>query len=246
MFGASQLWGKVGRAFLRPVSERQYARVAASDRFELDPALVESLNQWRLLIEAGPPRSIDFCANKRADVLIFTDGFSADPRDTIVLPDRIGGVIFDRRLMQPRQFTEVVPEEIKSRWLSRKTQIIPVEMVATIVALETFSLRLFRADLFLFADSEVVEATLVKGYSSREDVCLLVSVFWDRVRELQCRVFIDRVATDSNPSDAPSRNDLLTGEKAGWVTIDAVWPPALDRGTSSQHCDQKRSYHEGA
>lgn len=44
MFGASQLWGKVGRAFLRPISERQYARVAESDRFELDPALVESLN----------------------------------------------------------------------------------------------------------------------------------------------------------------------------------------------------------
>ena len=87
-----------------------------------------------------------------------------------MLPDRIGGVVFDRRLMQPRQFTKVVLEEIKARWLSRKTQIIPVEMVATIVALEAFSSRLFRADLFLFTDSEVVEATLVKGYSSREDM----------------------------------------------------------------------------
>ena len=27
MFGASQLWGKVGRAFLRVISERQYMRL---------------------------------------------------------------------------------------------------------------------------------------------------------------------------------------------------------------------------
>ena len=34
MFGASQLWGKVGRAFLRSISERQYARFALQDGFK--------------------------------------------------------------------------------------------------------------------------------------------------------------------------------------------------------------------
>ena len=36
MFGASQLWGKVGRAFLRVISERQYARFPPKDGFCLD------------------------------------------------------------------------------------------------------------------------------------------------------------------------------------------------------------------
>ena len=36
MFGASQLWGKVGRAFLRSISERQYARFPLTDQFVLD------------------------------------------------------------------------------------------------------------------------------------------------------------------------------------------------------------------
>ena len=98
-------------------------------------------------------------------------------------------VLFDRRLLSPLQFTAVVPEGLKRKWLDRRTQIIPVEMLAPILALETRRSRLFRADLFIFIDSEVVEAALVKGYSSREDLCFLVSVFWDLVLDLQCRVF---------------------------------------------------------
>ena len=60
MFGASQLWGKVGRAFLRVISERQYMRLPLGPKFGLDPPLREALKQWLVLIEAGPPgRSID-------------------------------------------------------------------------------------------------------------------------------------------------------------------------------------------
>ena len=227
MFGASQLWGKVGRAFLRSISERQYARFPTSDQFVLDRALEESLRWWLKLVQSGPPRTIELCLFKKADAVIFTDGFSPDPREDDRRPDRIGGVLFDRRLNAPVQFTARVPVSLKKRWLIRKTQIIPVEMLAPIVALETFSDRLFRADLFIFIDSEVVEAALVKGYSSREDLCLLASVFWDLVLRLQARVSIDRVATDANPADAPSRDNLELGSRAGWLTAPAQWPDLL-------------------
>ena len=158
MFGASQLWGKTGRAFLKTISERQYARVSVNDRFSLDRPLQESLKQWLILIREGPPRTIDFCADKRADAVLFTDGFSPDPREVDVKPDRIGAVLFDRRSMDPLQFTEVVPQRLKETWLVRKTQIIPVEMIAPIVSLTTFADRLRFSDLLLFVDSEVVES----------------------------------------------------------------------------------------
>ena len=107
MFGASQLWGKVGRAFLRSISERQYWRHPVQNEFKLDGALRESLVQWKKLVEAGPPRSIDVAFERKADVVIFTDGFTPDPRssESERLPDRIGSVLFDRRLSSPRQFT---------------------------------------------------------------------------------------------------------------------------------------------
>lgn len=227
MFGASQLWGKVGRAFLRAISERQYARSHTSVVFELDQALRASLLQWKKLVQDGPPRTIELYAHKKADAVLFTDGFSPDPRDRVKLPDRVGAVIFDRRLRNALQFTEVVPEKVKKKWSARQTQIIPVEMLAPILALQTFSDRLCHADIFIFIDSEVVESALIKGYSSREDLCLLVAVFWDLVLRLQARVFIDRVAPDANPADWPSRDNLALGESSGWITVKPCWPPGL-------------------
>ena len=226
MFGASQLWGKLGRAFLRSISERQYAP-SSLDGFKLDHALSFSLRHWRRLINAGPPRPIEIRAAKNADVIIFTDGFTPDPRKNEKLADRVGGVIFDRRQMAPSQFTAVVPKHVQKKWIPRKTQIVPVEMVAPLIALETFKDRLFGADIILWIDSEAVEAALVKGYSSKEDLCELISIFWNQVFDLQARVFIDRVATDANPADWPSRNNLSIGEAAGWKSVQAVWPTAL-------------------
>ena len=227
MFGASQLWGKVGRAFLRVISERQYLTFARGGKFLLDPPLREALFQWKKLVGDGPPRTIDFCVGKKADVVVFTDGFTPDPRAPTFEPDRIGAVIFDRRALRPQQFTAVVPLAVKKLWLERKTQIVPVEMIAPIIALSTFSRRVQGTDLLLFIDSEAVEGALIKGYSSKEDLCSLISVFWDLVFHLRIRVFIDRVATDANPADWPSRNDLRYGCSVGWTTVDPLWPDSL-------------------
>lgn len=71
-------------------------------------------------------------------------------------------------------------------------------MIAPILALAAFKERLRNTDLILI-DSESVEAALVKGYSSREDLCELISIFWDLVIKYEVRVFIDRVSTDAGP-----------------------------------------------
>ena len=228
MFGASQLWGKVGRAFLRAISERQYMRIAASDSlFKVDLPLELALRHWRMLVEEGPPRTIDASGPKKADVVVFTDGFTPDPRSHEALPDRVGAVMFDRRSLKPVQFTAVVPDEVKKDWIPRATQIIPIEMLAPILALSTFADRVESADVILLIDSEVVEAALIKGYSRKADVCSLVSLFWELALKLKVRIFIDRVSTDANPADWPSRDQLWKGEAVGWVTREVVWPVEL-------------------
>lgn len=199
--------------------------------FGLDPALREALVQWKDLVDAGPPRTIDQQVSKKADVIIFTDGFTPDPRDKSQsrLPDRVGAVMFDRRLLRPKQFSEVIPKSVSEKWLQRTTQIIPIEMMAPVLALSSFADRLVNSDVILLIDSEAVEAALIKGYSSKSDVCLIISVFWKLALKLRCRIFIDRVSTDANPADWPSRNDLVRGQTAGWSTVQAVWPKSLSR-----------------
>jgi len=135
--------------------------------------------------------------------------------------------MFDRKLGAPVQFSEVVPKSVSETWLTRKTQIVPIEMLAPILALETFASRLINTDLIILIDSEAVEGALIKGYSSREDISSLVSVFWDLALKLGCRVFIDRIATDANPADWPSRGNLKIGQDAGWKTVQARWPDGL-------------------
>ena len=133
MFGASQLWGKVDRAFLRVICERQYL----GHEFRLDPALrfPTMSSSW----------CIDHVSRKVVDAVIFTDGFTPDP-----IPENL-------RLSAPRQFTAVVPPSVKKRWLHRRAQIVPVEMLAAVLALETFSDRIKGADILLLIDSEAVE-----------------------------------------------------------------------------------------
>ena len=227
MFGASQLWGKVGRAFFRHLSERQYLKDLAEDRMRLTEPLIRALTQWRKLVLQGPPREISLRCQKKCDVVIFTDGFTLDPRKKERGLDRVGAVMFDRREDRPQQFSEVIPEKVVNKWLPRKTQIVPIEMIATVLAIETFKDHLRGKDVLLLIDSEAVEASLVKGYSSKQDLCGIIELFWDLALELRINFFIGRISSDSNPADWPSRGRLSIGEAVGWLTVACSWPSAL-------------------
>ena len=100
-------------------------------------------------------------------------------------------------------------------------------MIAPILALETFRDHVRNKDVFLLIDSEAVKASLVKGYSSKEDLCELVELFWELSLEYRANFFIDRVSTDANPADWPSRDHLQIGESAGWETVLCSWHAGL-------------------
>ena len=100
-----------------------------------------------------------------------------------------------------------------------------VVLVATVLALET--LRHYMQDatvLLLLVDAEAVEGALVKGYSSRWDTCLLVGTFCELAQALNAAIYIDRVPTDANCSDGPSRDKVFICERLGWLEVQARWP----------------------
>ena len=220
MFGASQLWGKIGRAFLRSLSERQYIRNPRSD---LNTALIKSLEHWKWLIQHGPPRPIMSAQTQKADAVIFTDGSFPDGSEGSPLKPWIGGVLF-KIGCQPLQFGCEVPQSLIDHWLPRKSQIAMVEMFATLVALETFREQIFDSSPLLFVDSESVQGALVKGYSAREDLCELVGSFWKLALDVKVNLYIDRISTDANPADPPSRDRMDVGVKLGWRTVESKFP----------------------
>ena len=137
-------------------------------------------------------------APSKADIVIFTDGFFPDPRRSETGPARVGAVFFDRRRLLPAQFSEVVTNDVLNTRIPRATQIFMVELVAIVLALETFRHYMQDATVLLLVDAEAVEGALVKGYSARSDVSLLVGKFWELAQVLNAAIYIDRVPTDAN------------------------------------------------
>ena len=90
-------------------------RFPVGHEFKLDPALKNALNHWRRLVLHGPPRPIETVSEKLVDAVVFTDGFTPEPKSNQREPDRVGAVLFDRRIGRPRQFTAVIPERVKKR-----------------------------------------------------------------------------------------------------------------------------------
>ena len=130
----------------------------------------------------------------------------------------------------PAQSSEVVTEDVLDTWIPRATQIFMVELVATVLVLETFRHYMQDATVLLLVDAEAVEGALVKGYSARSDVSLLVGKFWELAQVLNAAIYIDRIPTDANCSDGPSRDKVYIGKQLGWLEVQARWPSEIHKG----------------
>ena len=224
MFAASQLWGKVGRAFLRPLSERQYSRECWD---KLDRSLVLALQGWLQLLKHAPRRTLAPFSNEKVEWVLFTDGYTPDQRFGETGDSMIGAVLFKADgSVPPRYLSEVVPAQVVKDWRARANQISMVELIAPIVAFHRWKDVLEGRKTLVLIDNESAEGALVKGYSSKEDACEALSHFWLEVADVRGFIYIERIPTDANPADLPSRPNKCDGlEKWGWVRDRACeWP----------------------
>ncbi len=76
-------------------------------------------------------------------------------------------------------------------------------------------------------DSEPVLGSAIKGYSAREDICFGIACFWEIARETNASIYLDRIPTDGNLGDGPSRAEWDLIGKCSWVPLRARIPAAL-------------------
>ena len=69
--------------------------------------------------------------------------------------------------------------------------------------------------------------SFVKGYSDRDDICSTAAIFWEMMREYQSDAYLDRIPTDGNLSDGPSRGSWRLAAELGWAMVPAEIPPDL-------------------
>jgi hypothetical protein len=197
-------------------------------RLGLNAALSESLRVWRTLVQDGRPRDLTRLDRRGVDTIVFTDGSWPESRKEESGPGRIGALVLDVNLGQAWVTSWDVPDDMVASWLPRDNQIAMVELLAPVVVWESVPELLRDRNVLLLVDNDGVESALVRGYSAKEDICRLVSVFWCLTLRCLASVYVDRVPTDSNPSDPPSRGfvDDLLSRGARWfepVVRPDVW-----------------------
>ena len=87
----------------------------------------------------------------------------------------------------------------------RKTQIIPLELMAAAGMLVTYGHLVRGEDVIFFIDNQSVCWGLVKGCSRSWDIQLLSTCWQLLCLQLGCRVWIEWVPSESNPTDVLSR-----------------------------------------
>ena len=172
MFGASQLYGKTGRAALRSLSERQYE---ARGDYGIEGPIEAALQLWKRLVHHGRPRAILSGNSETSDAFFFTDASSGEGErirgdSKVSGKSMIGGVLFCWWRVAPVYISLEIHKKMIAKWLPRKSQINQLEMLACIALVNEFKHELANKRVIGLIDSEASLAGLVKGYSQKEDI----------------------------------------------------------------------------
>ena len=100
-----------------------------------------------------------------------------------------------------------IPPYVYDLLVRRHNQIALIELLAALTALSAFSPFIKGKDIRFFIDNRVAECAVRNGYVRRDtrDACELVSELWFQLQQAQATVWVDRVPSELNIADGPSR-----------------------------------------
>ena len=140
---------------------------------------------------------------------MFTDGCAPDPRRLEAGAElRCGWVYFCLLTGEVYFGTHAPTAGEQAHWEPRETQVIMTEALAPIAALCALRRVVHSRRILLLVDSEAVEGAFIKGDSPTLDLRLHAGLFWHICLLLDLAIYVDRVPTDGNPADDPSRGHL--------------------------------------
>ena len=139
----------------------------------------------------------------------------------------VGGLILSSDGEQLAFFSEVAEASLINLILKRgqQTAIQELEMLGLVVGFKLFRRHLANCKLVLFTDSEAVRGAFLKSWSANESCNKLIAAALQLEEELQTQVWLERVPSQSNPSDPLSRSevDRHNGLRRTRCNLEEVW-----------------------
>ena len=194
-FACTALYGRVGRAALKPVYERQHSSAFAR---KLSPQLRAALLCILDIVHNAPSRVVlPSYFGSRPVTLAYTDGQGEG---------WIAAVVFPRPPFKPAYTAMQLPEDL-CRLFAPKNPIEQIETAAVLLLLEVFFEELKDTDVRLFVDNIAAQGSLIRGFSRSFSQALLCGAVWARVARARVGLWVDRVASEENIADIPTRPD---------------------------------------
>lgn len=208
-FLSGAIWGRLGRVAMYVLW--QYTK------YNKNPIVsIGDLIYFKFLLEivaTAPPREIEMQPNVDERVIMWLDGAWANDRGgvggIVVLVNKFG------ETLKRFYFAEEVSKEIRESWQTqrRKQFNTQAEILACVMAIETFADIVFGKYLVIYEDNTGAQFNCLRGCARVPESAKLVATFWSLCSKYRAIPWFERVRTDANPGDNPSRFELKLPEK---------------------------------
>ena len=212
-FGCSRIFGRVGRAKMRPI-----ACVAAQrGSSHVSRRLENALKWWRRYLATLPSSTVSVASigHEASDFIVYSDA----EKD-----GHIGVVLVDVRSGAAQYAQGKVPRRLRRMLKQRKTQINLYELLAVVCAWETFGQQLAGHRVTVFIDNQCAMNMLIKGWSRADDANDFVDFVWLKLAMLRAEVLWLYVPSKLNIADGPSRRRLDEVMALGAQDGPGEWP----------------------
>jgi len=217
-FASGQLFGRSARNRMRTLSKH-----ISSGRATLCDSTKLALSELRAQISLNVPRAI---SGKMSDhVHVYVDA-SYDPEGY----SGVGGIFYDSTGQSCFFFSEQVSSEflLSIRKSEQKNMIQELEMLALLIAAVLWLPMSEGKRVVIFSDSEAVRGSFLKSWSQNDMNSQLLKAIFSLEDKSGCQIWLERVPSQSNPSDYLSRSfvTIWNGLMSSRVDPKAIWEQA--------------------
>ena len=215
-------FNRLGRAMMKPIFAHSHVPSRGN---AIRPRLRLALQWWEVMLQQCVAEEYRFGSQGRPWFDLFCDARGSPPRLAAVLVDPNGKHAYTD--CQPdRELVELYTEH--GAWDNNITNL---ELLAIVLGMSTFAHRLAGQNVRIWSDNTGSEWITRKGAAKNENANKAVHALWSLAALKHIGVWVDRVPTDANIADGPSREKYEVLEdvlQAEWVTpiiLDSFYTP---------------------
>ena len=231
----SPCFGSLGKACLQPIMQREYERHTS----ELTDDIADSVEFIHFVCDNLPALEIPLLPSTLDPVVIFTDAEGKKRSGARAPSGHLGFVVY-HPVYGKRYAYHPVPRDwtrLFDKLKERDTYIAQYELAAAITPLLSLPPEWLEGrPVELWIDNSGAIGALVKGYSGVPDCARIVNLFHFAAAKVGIKsLWIDYVASESNPADVPSRLHEMSELEAATALADFGEPIPMVIPTIADH-----------